>query len=376
MNADDFRHSPRGRLVPAEEGALAFVPNTLPRQVPLDPGVVYLLDEASQAVARLDGVGETLPNPDLLIAPFLRREAVLSSRIEGTQASVTDVYDAEATGAPRGDAREVVNYVRALRRGAERLGDPPICVRLAREMHEALLAGVRGQDPRPGEIRTIQAWIGDRDSTIHDARFVPPPPDLLGGLLGDWEAFVHDEAPLPPLVRCALMHYQFEAIHPFRDGNGRIGRALIPLLLMERRVLRHPLLYLSAWFERRRQRYYDGLYAVSATGDWTPWLRFFLEGVREQAADAVSRARALRDLQDDYRRRLREAGASGNALRLADELFASPVITRPLAAERLGVTPAGARLIVDRLVEAGVLRAGPGSRPRLFAARELLDLLE
>ena len=376
MDADDFRHSPRGRLVPAEEGALAFVPNALPRQLPLDPGVVYLLDEASQAVARLDGVGETLPNPGLLIAPFLRREAVLSSRIEGTQASVTDVYDAEATGAPRGDAREVVNYVRALRRGAERLGDPPICVRLAREMHEALLAGVRGQDPRPGEIRTIQAWIGDPDSTIHDARFVPPPPDLLGGLLGDWEAFVHDEAPLPPLVRCALMHYQFEAIHPFRDGNGRIGRALIPLLLMERRVLRHPLLYLSAWFERRRQHYYDGLYAVSATGDWTPWLRFFLEGVREQAADAVSRARALRDLQDDYRRRLREAGASGNALRLADELFASPVITRPLAAERLGVTPAGARLIVDRLVEAGVLRAGPGSRPRLFAARELLDLLE
>ena len=206
MDADDFRDSPRGRLVPAS-GALAFVPDALPRELPLDSGIVYLLDEASQAVARLDGIGETLPNPDLLIAPFLRREAVLSSRIEGTQASVTDVYAAEATGALRGDAHEVVNYVRALRRGAERLGELPICVRLARELHEVLLAG-EDKRSRPGEIRTIQAWIGA--PAIEDARFVPPPPDLLGGLLGDWEAFVHDEAPLPPLVRCALMHYQFE----------------------------------------------------------------------------------------------------------------------------------------------------------------------
>ena len=372
MDADDFRRSPRGRLVPAS-GVLAFVPDALPRELPLDSGVVYLLDEASQAVARLDGVGETLPNPDLLIAPFLRREAVLSSRIEGTQASVTDVYAAEATDTPRGDAREVVNYVSAVRRGADRLGELPICVRLARELHEVLLADVRGQDQRPGEIRTTQVWIGA--PAIGDASFVPPPPDLLGGLLGDWETFVHDEAPLPPLVRCALMHYQFEAIHPFRDGNGRIGRLLIPLLLMERGVLRHPLLYLSAWFERHRQRYYDGLFAVSASGDWTPWLRFFLEGVREQAADAVDRARKLRGLHEDYRRRLLEGRASANALRLADELPLVPVVSRRAVASLLGVTPAGASLVVDRLTEAGILQPLTTGRPQLFAAHELLDLI-
>ena len=376
MDADDFRDSPRGRLVPATDGALAFVPHALPSAVPLASGVVNLLVEASDAVARLDGVGETLPNPDLLIAPFLRREAVLSSRIEGTQASVSDVYEAEATGAPRGDAQEVVNYVRAARRGVERLGELPICVRLARELHAVLLDGVRGQETRLGEVRDVQVWIGSPGSTIRDARFVPPPPDLLADLLAGWEAFVHDEAPLPVLVRCALMHYQFEAIHPFRDGNGRIGRLLIPLLLMEREVLGSPLLYLSAWFERRRQDYYDGLYAVSATGDWEPWLRFFLEGVREQAADAVARARKLRDLHEDYRRRLQEIGASGNALQLAEELFTSPVITRRLAAERLGVTSAGARIIVTRLEEAGILYAFRNTRPHLFVARELLDLLE
>ena len=375
MDAADFRDSPRGRLVPVAEGALAFVPDALPRAIPLGLDVVDMLDEASRAVARLDGVGETLPNPGLLSAPFLRREAVLSSRIEGTQASVSDVYEAEATGAPRGDAREVLNYVDAAWQGAGRLGELPICVRLARELHAVLLDGVRGQETRPGELREAQVWIGSQGDTIRDARFVPPPPDLIPGLLADWEAFVHDEAPLPPLVRCALMHYQFEAIHPFRDGNGRIGRLLIPLLLMERGVLRHPLLYLSAWFERHRQRYYDGLYAVSASGDWTPWLRFFLEGVREQAADAVDRARKLRGLHEDYRRRLLEGRASANALRLADELPLVPVVSRRAVASLLGVTPAGASLVVDRLAEAGILQPLTGGRPRLFAAHELLDLI-
>ena len=376
MDADDFRDSPRGRLVPATEGALAFVPHALPRAIAPDLDVVNMLDEASRAVARLDGIGETLPNPGLLSAPFLRREAVLSSRIEGTQASVSDVYVAEATGEPRGDAREVANYARALQIGMERLDELPICARLARELHGVLLDGARGQETLLGELRDMQVWIGSPGSTIRDARFVPPPPDRLPDLLADWEAFVHDEGPLPPLARCALMHYQFEAIHPFRDGNGRIGRLLIPLLLRERGVLRHPLLYLSAWFEQHRQRYYDELYAVSAAGDWAPWLRFFLEGVREQAADAAARARRLRDLQEDYRRRLQEIGASGNALQLAEELFTSPVITRRLAAERLGVTSAGARIIVTRLEEAGILYAFRNTRPHLFVARELLDLLE
>ena len=334
-----------------------------------------MLDEASRAVARLDGIGETLPNPGLLSAPFLRREAVLSSRIEGTQASVSDVYVAEATGEPRGDAREVANYVRALQIGMERLDELPICVRLARELHGVLLDGVRGQETLLGELRDMQVWIGSPGSTIRDARFVPPPPDRLPDLLADWETFVHDEGPLPPLARCALMHYQFEAIHPFRDGNGRIGRLLIPLLLRERGVLRHPLLYLSAWFERHRQRYYDELYAVSTSDDWRPWLRFFLEGVREQAADAAARARRLRDLHEDYRQRLLESRASANALRLADELPLVPVVSRRAVASLLGVTPAGASLVVDRLVEAGILQPMARGRPQLFAAHEIFDLI-
>ena len=373
MHADDFKDSSRGQLTPAG-GAFAFVPHPLPREVPLDSDTIYLLDEASRAVARLDGVGETLANPNLLIAPFLRREAVLSSRIEGTQASVSDVYVAEATGEPRGDAQEVANYVRALHEDTQRLADLPICVRLARELHEVLLRGVRGQDQRPGETRTIQVLIGS--TRIEDARFVPPPAEFVDDLLADWERFVNDDVPLPPLVRCALMHYQFEAIHPFRDGNGRVGRLLIPLLLIERSVLKSPLLYLSAWFERHRQQYYDELYAVSATGAWTPWLRFFLEGAREQADDAVIRARKVRDLQESYRERLQLAGASANAFRLADSLFLAPVVTRPSAATFLEVTLAGASRIVERLVEAGILRPLWPGRPQLYGATELIDLLE
>ena len=375
MDPDDFRNPDRGRLVPTE-GVSAFVPEALPRSMPLEPEIVSLIEEASLAAARLDGVGETIPNPNLLIAPFLRREAVLSSRIEGTQASVSDVYVAEATGKPRGDAQEVVNHVRALQRGLELLDRLPICVRLARELHEVLLTGVRGQDEHPGELRTIQVWIGAPRSRIEDARFVPPPPHLLTDLLSEWEAFIHDESPLPTLVRCALMHYQFEAIHPFRDGNGRVGRLLISLLLSERRVLTAPLLYLSAYFEQNRQRYYDELYALSTTGDWTPWLRFFLTGVQEQAEDALARARRVRDLHDDYRQRLHGVGASANALQLAEELFVSPVITARRAAEVLGVSNPGARRIIRRLTQAGIVRPIPDSYPQLHEAHELIALVE
>ena len=358
------------------EGGQAFVPEPLPREVTLETRLVYLLEKASLAVARLDGVGETLPDAGLLIAPFTRREAVLSSRIEGIRATVSDVYAAEVTGRPGADVLEVSNYVQALRRGLERLDDLPICARLVRELHGVLLAGVRGGEARPGELRTVQAWIGPPGSSIEDARFVPPPPRLLGELLSDWEAFVNDRSPLPALVRCALMHYQFEAIHPFRDGNGRVGRLLISLMLRERGVLKSPLLYLSAHFERHRQRYYDGLYGVSATGDWTPWIEFFLAGVREQAEDAVDRARRLRDLQDDHRRRLREIRASANAMRLADGLFARPVVTARSAAQALGVSYPGARKVIERLSQAQILRPMPDTYPQVFHAEAILDLLD
>ena len=235
---------------------------------------------------------------------------------------------------------------------------------------------MRGQDKRPGELRDLQVWIGPEESPIEAASFVPPPPDYLADLMSEWEAFVHDEAAMPPLVRSALMHQHFETIHPFRDGNGRIGRLLITLLLIERGVLRSPLLYLSAYFEAHRQAYYDHLSRVSETGDWDPWLDFFLSGVVEQSLDAVRRTRALRDLQDEYRQRLLAASASANAIQMADELFLSPIVTYRRVAEFRGVTDPGARVVVSKLVEAGILRPLPGTRPQLFAARELLDLLQ
>jgi Fic family protein len=373
-----FKHSPAGKLVPTIEGQMAFVPDPLPRHIKLDSSLVYLLDRASRAVAHLAGVGETLPNPHLLIRPFVRREAVLSSRIEGTQASISDLFLFEAAGErrARGDVREVANYVRALDYGLSRAEELPLSVRLANEIHARLLEGVRGGERAPGQLRTRQVWIGSEGTTIQEARFIAPPPNLVPDLLTDWEKFLNDDLEMPPLIQCALTHYQFEAIHPYVDGNGRIGRLFITLFLCAKQVLPTPLLYLSAYFDRRRNDYYDHLYNVSATGNWEPWLRFFLEGVAEQSKDAVLRSRRVRLLQDWYRGLLQEAGASGNALRLLDQLFAYPFMTAPKATQLLGVSRAGARRILERLVEAGIVHLDSGKWPHVYMARELLEAIE
>lgn len=372
-------NSPIGRLVTLPDGHQAYVPAPLPRALPLDTPLVYLLDRASRAVATLAGVGETLPNPHLLIRPFVHREAVLSSRIEGTQASISDVFMFEATGEPRtrfGDAREVVNYVRALEHGLRRLRKLPLSVRLVNELHAILLHDVRGRDKTPGELRTRQVWIGSEGTSIGEARFIPPPPGLVRDLLDDWERFVNEDLELPPLVQCALMHYQFEAIHPYLDGNGRIGRLLITLFLCAKDVLRTPLLYLSAYFERRRQAYYDHLLALSETGDWAAWLRFFLEGVVEQAEDALERCRRLRALQDEFRELTQARRLSANAVRLTERLFANPYVTAPMAAAALGMTYPGARLVLERLEHEGVLTSIPDTRPRLYVAAKVLDAIQ
>ena len=378
MDAAQFRDSSVGRLVPTVEGQQAFVPAPLPQDLEIDRELILPLDEASRAVAMLSGVGETLVNPHLLIRPFLHREAVLSSRIEGTQASLSDLYLFEASGERKdqGDAREVANYVRAVERGQELLESLPICNRLVREMHAELLRGVRGEEKRPGEWRPHQVWIAPEGTPIQNARFVPAPHTELPALMSDWERFVNEAERLPPLVACALMHYQFEAIHPFEDGNGRIGRALITLYLIAKGVLTTPLLYLSAYFERRRQAYYDHLLSVSATGDWTPWLHFFLEGVAEQAKDALARSRGVWEVYERYRERLQERRESANAMQLLDELFARPFASAPGTASRLGLSNAGARRILERLVDAGIVETVPDSWPRLYVARELLRLVE
>ena len=378
VNTPELDRSPCGHLVPTVEGFKAFVPNPLPRELPLSSPLISALDKASLAVGTLAGVGETLQNPHLLITPFLRREAVLSSRIEGTQASISDVFIFEAGGerADAPDTREVVNYVHALNLGLERLNELPICVRLTNEVHARLMHGVRGEDRTSGQLREHQNWIGTRGTNIEDARFIPPPPELVSDLMADWERFVNEDLEMPALIQCALMHYQFEAIHPYLDGNGRIGRLLITLFLCAREVLPTPLLYLSAYFDKRRDDYINHLFRVSATGEWEPWITFFLRGVEQQARDALIRSRRVRELHQRYVQLLQSKRESANALRLLDILFANPYVTAPRASELLGVTHAGAQGILNRLVRAGVLEHISGRWPRLYVARELLRVIE
>ena len=378
MLVAQLQGSPCGRLVPIGDGHSAFVPDPLPRTLDLGLPLISRLDEASRAVATLSGVGETIPNPNLLISPFMRREAVLSSRIEGTEASLSDLFRYEASDErrPRGDVAEVYNYVRALQHGLRLLDELPICLRLMNQVHSVLMQGVRGEDKRPGELRPRQVWIGAPGTPIEQARFIPPPAQMVRDSIEDLERFANEQSDLPPLVQCALVHYQFEAIHPYLDGNGRVGRLLIVLLLCSKGVLRTPLLYLSSYFEANRQEYYDQLLRVSATGDWAAWLEYFLKGVTEQSLDALFRTRQLRALQDKYRDLLQTRRESSNALRLVDELFALPHMTVPRASRLLGVSAAGARRILDRLGEAGIIQAQREYWPHLYVARELVDVLQ
>ena len=371
-----LENSPIGQLVPVGDGQRALVPDPLPRSIEMDSSLVYRLDEASRAVATLAGVGETIPNPHLLTQPFLRREAVLSSRIEGTQASLSDLYLYEASKKARIDVLEVHNYVKALKEGIELLDQLPICMRLINGLHATLLSGVRGEQERPGEIRIRQVWIGRPGTPLEEARFVPPPPSHLLDVLGDWERFANEGLQIPPLVQCALLHYQFEAIHPYRDGNGRIGRLLIILFLHARKILPKLLLYLSAYFERDRQMYYDELLSVSVTGDWDAWLHYFLNGVIQQSNDSLRRARQIRELHEEYRAKVLDRRGSANSLKMVDLLFTRPYLTTPAASAELGITDVGARRILDKFVEMGLLYVIPNTWPRVYGALELVRMID
>lgn len=372
------------RVGHGEEAYWSFVPNPLPPDLPPDSELVRALFDAAYSLAELGTMGRMLPNPHLLIGPFLRREAVLSSRIEGTRASIADLYAYEAGQLPmpglgppvsEAEVREVLNYVAALEYGLQRLSTLPVSLRLMRELHQRLMEGVRGEHATPGEFRRSPNWIGGRNPS--DAAFVPPPVPEMEGALDAFEKYLHSEDPdNTPLVRLALIHYQFEAVHPFLDGNGRIGRLLISLLLVDWKLLPLPLLYLSAYFERHRDRYCDLLLAVSQRGAWRDWVLFFLQGVAEQSRDASARARRLQDLQAEWRAKVAMVRSSGLLSRLADHLFLSPVITIPQAQKVLGVTYHSAQGNVGRLVDAGILIAGPESpRGKLFVAQEILRIL-
>jgi Fic family protein len=376
MESEVFTARAWGELTSTLEGDLAFVPAPAPRTLDLSDEVVGLLDDASNSLGLLNGIGRRLPNPHLLIAPYLRREAVLSSRIEGTVTSLSDIYALEAEQlsliqAP--DVREVQNYVLAYEYGLERLASLPLSLRFIRELHERLMAGVRGGRLQPGEFRTYQNWIGG--ATARDAVYVPPPPGPMRERLDDFERFLHDRTHRP-LVQAAVVHHLFEAIHPFGDGNGRVGRLLVLLFLAERGLLPQPLLYLSAFFERTRGTYYDLLLRVSTHGDWDAWLRYFLEGVRVQATDAADRADRLLALHAGYREELQRSRTTANALALVDHLFVNPIVSASSVERALHVSAPTARATIRALEERGFVREITGRKWGMaFQADEILQLL-
>lgn len=379
MDPTRFTSSDMGRVTRTlgAHGFYTFIPEPIPRQLALSARTVMLLSEADLALGRLAGAGPLLPNPHILVAPYITREAVSSTRIEGTQASISDIFDATARGLREtGDIREVTNYIRALELGLTLLPEIPLSRRLVCQIHAQILEGVRGGERLPGEVRTSPNWIGSPDNRPDTAVFVPPPADEMNDALSDWQEFLHEDIDLPVLVRAALIHYQFETIHPFLDGNGRLGRLLIILFLVEKGLLPQPLLYMSSYFEARKGDYYDRLQAVRERGELQEWVQFFLHGVAVQATDAVERAERLADLREVYRGRLQ--GSRSRAGEVVELLFENPIATAKFAANRLGITPQGAHLLLQQLERSGVLiewRRVPG-RAKRWLAPEIMDVLD
>jgi Fic family protein len=340
--------------------------------------LIRALSDADRLIGKLAGEGGRLPNPHLLMRPFLQREAVLSSRIEGTQATLGELLAVEAGAAVErspDDLREVGNYIAALERGIALLPELPICIRLIRELHSTLMTGVRGHNAAPGEFRTIQNWIGQSGSTLATATYIPPPPGEVAPSLAAWETFLH-HSELPPLVTIALAHYQFEAIHPFLDGNGRIGRLLITLFLIEKKILPTPLLYLSAFFEASRAEYYASLRAVSERGAWQDWIEYFLLGVARMSEDALNRATRINDLLASWRTGM--AGESTKApLRIVEMLSANPFFTTNGVAASLKIAFTTAQRAIERLERAKIVRqTSDAKRNKVYCAQALLDILE
>ena len=354
---------------------VAYFPAPLPRSFSLPSGLVPLLADTEAALGRLAGVGQLLPNPHLLIRPYLLREAVASTMIEGTQASLAEIFEFDAAGErPNADIEEVLAYVDAMEWAVAEAPRLPVSTRMMLEAHRRLLSGVRGADRRPGEFRATQNWIGPPGATLGTASFVPPPPGEVAAALADWERFANEDPDMPLLVQDALLHVQFETIHPFLDGNGRLGRLLLVLFLIVRGRLTAPLLYLSAGIERQRERYYAALRTTRTDGDALPWIELFLEVVRSQSIDAVWRAEKLVALRERYRAQAAALG-SVNALQVVDLMCENPVVTTRLVEARLGVTRPTALRLLRRLAEGGLLEeAAPGARgQRRYIARELMS---
>lgn len=371
-----------GRYLTQPQGYRAFLPATLPPNPPIRlEGELYsLLSRADLALGRLDGSIQTLPHPDLFIAMYVRKEAVLSSQIEGTQSSLQDVLAAEAKVlAPDqpSDVDEVFNYIAAMKHGLRRLDTLPVSLRLIREIHEKLLTGARGRHQTPGQLRTSQNWIGPAGCTLTEATFVPPPPHEVAAALDALERFLHQPSTLPLLVRIGLAHAQFETIHPFLDGNGRVGRLLITFLLCEQGVLQQPVLYLSHYFRRHPQEYYDRLQGIRDRGEWEEWLTFFLRGLVEVSRQATDTARRILAQREEHRRMITErfGRAAGNGHRVLEHLYQHPVISVAEVKAVTGTSYPAANELVRRFVSLGILEEMTGrKRHRRFIHRRYVQL--
>ncbi len=388
MNPNQFQSSAAGTLQKIGKGNTAywaFIPAPLPPTLQFDTDLVRTLSGADRALGKLSGLGSTSSSNILFVRPFIRREAILSSRIEGTRTDLSTLYAYEAgqlylpgftPNAPEADTREVYNYVTALEYGLKRLNTLPVSLRLTKELHTRLMDGVRGGQATPGQFRHSQNWIGEPNCTLNEATFVPPPVPQMHEALNDWEMYIHTDDDLPPLVRLALIHYQFEAIHPFLDGNGRIGRLLNALLLVNWDLLPIPLLYLSAYFEENRTRYYELLTAVSQHGAWHEWILFFLRGVIEQAADANHRAQDLYNLQNQWQKTLRVARSTSLMSSVVNVLFEMPFQSAKDIRQRFNVSHQTAIKTLRKLESLEILKEVTGkNRNQLFLASSILQIL-
>lgn len=355
-----------------------------PPQLNIDwPKLIPLIGPASAALARYDGMLAAIPNSDILLAPLTTREAVLSSRIEGTQATIGEVLAHGAGRQPSGaekreDIHEILNYMAAMRQAETMLKELPMSLRIVRKVHSVLLEGVRGRGKAPGEFRRTSNWIGPPGCSIDDARFVPIRADKLADAMGDWERYLHREEP-DQLVQLAVLHAEFEALHPFLDGNGRLGRMLVPLFLWQRELIRAPSFYISAYFEARRDEYYDGLLSVSRDGDWTGWCRFFLEAVREQAVENLTKTTAILNLHEDLKIRVSELTRSQHAIRALDGLFTHPIFSSTSFVSTSGISAPTSRRILKILQQNEILTViveGHGRQPSVFAFPELLKIVD
>jgi Fic family protein len=378
MNKNDFHTPETGRIITTLQGYLAFIPSLLPPEIKYTPEVVLSLSRADAALSELSGLGKYLPNPHLLTDTYIRQEAVLSSRIEGTRAEISDIwleeFNPKENEEKNPDLHEVNNYVVAMEYGIQRLSELPLSLRLIREIHEKLMKGVRGDQATPGEFRRSQNWIGPAGSTLSNALYVPPPPEEMKSCLANWEDFLQNRNQYPDLIQCALLHEQFEAIHPFLDGNGRVGRLLITLFLIESGRLTHPLLYLSTYFEAHHQEYYTYLQKVKTEGDWNNWVLFFLNGVAETAQQAARQATQITALREKYMKDLRE---KPKAVALIDALFKNPYMTITRVTQLLKITHPTARKVIKSLEDVGVLQEVTGREwGRIYKANEISRVIE